>query len=371
MSGYLDKVIHAEEDPRLQGSHHHGGAVPVAIQRPPGITTLRQWGKLVIPSGKHAGKTYEETHQDGGYVHQIWNRRAVSGWLRSFQMYCRKRQKADPVQDHVETMTATAMLPPEVPTRTMATPKPINKPKNPPVKEPSSEGWTKIEKSSAKTNPNKRGAPPRLPTPSSIHSPKDFNDCVGGDGVTWTNRQGRKFHFMHFIDEATLFHLGAPCGRTVGEQIDFFETVWLQWAGPCKMLYLDPAGEYVNDAWHVFLQRERIRLSAAAGESHWQIMGRAEYHGRILQQMLTAMDLEESITSAEDFRKALPLRQVFAAKTSLRNVGGFTPEQAVMGKSRALPASLVTDQSAVSHSLGSLAESSSSEGVLQRQPTKT
>ena len=59
MSGYLDKVIHAEEDPRLQGSHHHGDAVPGAIQRPPGITTLRQWGKLVIPSGKHAGKTYE------------------------------------------------------------------------------------------------------------------------------------------------------------------------------------------------------------------------------------------------------------------------------------------------------------------------
>ena len=118
-------------------------------------------------------------------------------------------------------------------------------------------------------------------------------------------------------------------------------------------------------AWHVFLQREGIRLSVAAGESHWQI-GRAESHGRILQQMLTAMDLEGLITSAEDFKKAL--RQVFAVKNSLSNVG---PEQAVMGKSRALPASLVTDQSAVSHSLGSLAESSSSERVLQRQPTKT
>ena len=58
---------------------------------------------------------------------------------------------------------------------------------------------------------------------------------------------------------------------------------------------------------------------------------------------------------AEDFKKAL--RQVFAVKNSLSNVG---PEQAVMGKSRALPASLVTDQSAVSHSL---AESSSSEGI--------
>ena len=51
---------------------------------------------------------------------------------------------------------------------------------------------------------------PRLPTPSSIHSPKDFNDCVGGDGVTWTNRQGRKFHFMHFSLMRQLCFILAP-----------------------------------------------------------------------------------------------------------------------------------------------------------------
>ena len=66
MSGFLDKVIQAEEDPRLQGSHQHADTVPEVIQRPPGIMTLRQCGELVIPSGKHAGKTYAEAHKDLG-----------------------------------------------------------------------------------------------------------------------------------------------------------------------------------------------------------------------------------------------------------------------------------------------------------------
>ena len=149
---------------------------------------------------------------------------------------------------------------------------------------------------------------PKLPSPATIHSPKDFNDCVGGDGAYWVNGRGRRFHFMHFIDEATLFHLGAPSGRAVDDQIETFENIWLHWAGPCKELYLDPAGEYLNDRWHEFLQKEGIRLNVAAGESHWQI-GRVEAHGRIIKQMLTAMDAEEQISSQEDFRRCL--RHVF------------------------------------------------------------
>ena len=202
---------------------------------------------------------------------------------------------------------------------------------------------------------------PKLPNPATIYSPKGFNDCVGGDGAYWTNKQGRRFHFMHFIDEATLFHLGAPSGRSVEEQIETFESVWLEWAGPCKEMYLDPAGEYLNDRWHEFLQKEGIQLSVAAGESHWQV-GRVEAHGRIVKQMLTAMDVEESIVSPEDFRKCL--RQVFAAKNSLSAIAVYTPEQAVLGKARALPASLVSDSSAAAHSL---AESNSQEGIDFRE----
>lgn len=84
-----------EEDPGLRTNQHYANAVNTVINRPPGVTSLREWGEMRIPSGKYQGKTYEEAAQDYGYVNQIWNRRAVSGWLRSLQMYFRARRQAE------------------------------------------------------------------------------------------------------------------------------------------------------------------------------------------------------------------------------------------------------------------------------------
>ena len=50
---------------------------------------------------------------------------------------------------------------------------------------------------------------PLLARPGSIHRELDFNDEVGGDGAWWKNGRGKNFHFTHFIDEGTLFHVGA------------------------------------------------------------------------------------------------------------------------------------------------------------------
>ena len=61
---------------------------------------------------------------------------------------------------------------------------------------------------------NHRG--PKLANPSTIHEHRDFNDVVGCDGAYWKGSMGVTYHFLHFIDESTLFHLGALSGRTVG-----------------------------------------------------------------------------------------------------------------------------------------------------------
>ena len=79
--GYLDVPLTIEVDPNLRGAHQYPDTIQEDIQCPPGISTLRQWGQTKIPSRKHAGKSFEEAHADLGYVHQIWNRRAVSAWL--------------------------------------------------------------------------------------------------------------------------------------------------------------------------------------------------------------------------------------------------------------------------------------------------
>ena len=198
---------------------------------------------------------------------------------------------------------------------------------------------------------------PKKSQPGRIHDDLDFNDNVGADGAYWTNSSGRTFHFMHCIDELTLYQVGSLSARKVEDQIQTFLNSWVQWAGPCKTLYLDPAGEYVNDAWAAMLQGEGIRVSMTAAESHWQ-NGRAEVHGRIVKDMLSRMERERPIETADEFTQCL--RQAFAAKNSLSRVHGFTPEQCLLGKSRHLPGSLVSDAEAGSHCL---AESTLPEGI--------
>ena len=133
---------------------------------------------------------------------------------------------------------------------------------------------------------------PNLAHPGTIHGDLDFNDVVGADGAYWKSSLGETYHFMHFIDEGTLFHLGQLSGRTTEEQISTF----------CKTLYLDPAREYVGPKWNQHLQGENIKAVMAAGDSHWQI-GRAEIHGKIVKDMLTRMDREDPIKNASEFQR--------------------------------------------------------------------
>ena len=77
------------EDESLAMERDHQGAVSEHLKRPTGIQTLEQWGQVKAPAGKHKGRVFVEMLQDKGYVRQMWNRRGVASWVRSFQYYCR------------------------------------------------------------------------------------------------------------------------------------------------------------------------------------------------------------------------------------------------------------------------------------------
>ena len=202
---------------------------------------------------------------------------------------------------------------------------------------------------------------PKLTQPGRIHEDLDFNDLVGADGAYWRNKHGRVFHFMHFIDESTLFHVGALSERKVESQIQVYQEAWVHWAGPSRVLYLDPAGEYVSDSWAAHLQGDGTRVAMTAAEAHWQ-NGRCEAHGKIVKSMLTRMEKDMDIDTEAEFSRCL--RQVFSAKNSLSRVNGFTPKQCLLEKSKHLPGSLVSDENAGSHAL---AESNTPEGLHFRQ----
>ncbi|CAE7260010.1 GIP [Symbiodinium sp. CCMP2592] len=184
--------------------------------------------------------------------------------------------------------------------------------------------------------------------PAAIHLDADFGDVLGMDVAYWSGQSGHKYMFTHILDEATLFHQATATGRTMEDQYEVLTDSWNKWAGPCQLLYVDPAGEYVGEWWRERLQRDGVCAKVAAGESHWQV-GRVEAHGKILKAMLSRMDAETPITDDAEFRQCL--RVAVHAKNSLSRVRGFTPEQAVFGKSSRLPASLVSDELTASHAL--------------------
>ena len=192
--------------------------------------------------------------------------------------------------------------------------------------------------------------------PSAIHENLAFNTKVGMDLVTWRNAKGHDFHFVHFLDESTLFHLGSECRGGASEVMEHFETVWANWAGYPQEVYVDPGGEFVSDAFAVRMQETGVHVKMSASDSHWQL-GRTEIHGSTVKGMLSKMDLEKAIDSSLDFQAAL--RQVFHAKNTLCRADGYTPQQSVLGISPRLPGSLLSDSNAAPHAL---ADSATTEG---------
>ena len=185
-----------------------------------------------------------------------------------------------------------------------------------------------------------------LPQAGAIHEDIGFNHTLGIDGVTWTNANGTNFEFTHVIDEGTLFHVARPCGSDSTSQWTFLEEFWFSWAGYPKVLYVDPARGYLSEQWMDRTQEVGISLVVSARDSHWQL-GRVEAHGEVLKGMLSRMDAEKPINDAETFRKAL--NQACFAKNTLMRKSGYSPEQAVLGRSSRLPGSVLSADDSITH----------------------
>ena len=192
--------------------------------------------------------------------------------------------------------------------------------------------------------------------PAAIHDNISFNTKVGLDLASRKNAKGKEFSFVHFIDEGTMFHLGAECLQGTEGVMEHFENLWVNWAGYPQEVYVDPGGEFVSESWVTRMQEAGIKVHMSASDSHWQL-GRAEIHGSTVKQMLSRMDLEEPIESSVAFQRAL--RQVFHSKNTLSRIDGYTPQQAVLGIASKLPGSILSDGDASTHAL---ADSNTPEG---------
>ncbi len=183
--------------------------------------------------------------------------------------------------------------------------------------------------------------------PARLHEPKEFNDQVGLDGIFWTGIRGFQVQILHCIDEASLFHLARRIQtRNPDEAIVTWNEMWTSWAGNPKKVYSDPAGEFVSHPWKAMLQSKNIEQVICT--EAWQ-RGRVERHGYVLKQMLSRYDQDQPIENIQEFDQVL--LACCQAKNALTRQQGYSPEQIVLGKSIALPASLSSDDNAAAHSL--------------------
>jgi hypothetical protein len=51
---------------------------------------------------------------------------------------------------------------------------------------------------------------PKIARPCTIKHELGFSDKVCKDEITWTNQQGKTFHFYHLIDQATNYDATVP-----------------------------------------------------------------------------------------------------------------------------------------------------------------
>ena len=184
--------------------------------------------------------------------------------------------------------------------------------------------------------------------PGHIHGDIGFNNTIGMDSATWTSKTGQMYTFLHVVDEGTLFQTAAPSAQDVDSLIQTFQRIWLMWAGPPRTVYLDPASAYNSDQWQAKMQELDVRVKMIVAEAHWQL-GRAEAHGAVLKRMLSRMDHEMPIRTSAEFERALMM--ACSAKNSLSRAKGFSPEQAVLGISSHLPASITSCDELGSHAL--------------------
>ena len=189
--------------------------------------------------------------------------------------------------------------------------------------------------------------PPKHSRPATLKSMLDFNHKIYLDGVTWTNKQGKNFHFYHVLDAGSNYHMaiGAPA-KSSQDLISILSQHWISWAGPPAELVVDSGTEMNSEAFSAFCQRFNIRCTTTVPDAHWQ-SGKIERHGAFLETMLSRIDQEIPIHDYSSLQ--LSLNQCTHAKNALSIRHGFAPEIIVFGRHSRIPGSVLSDESRPAH----------------------
>ena len=206
-------------------------------------------------------------------------------------------------------------------------------------------------------------SPPKHARPATLKPLLDFNHKIYLDGVTWTNKAGKTFHFYHMLDAGSNYHVAIVSpSKTAEDLTHLLQMHWISWAGAPNEIVVDSATEMNSEVFGNFLQRFGIRSTTTCPEAHWQ-NGRIERHGSFVQSMLIKMDMESPILDYPSLQAAL--NQCTQAKNTLSVRHGYAPEIIVFGKHARIPGSVLNDESLPAHEMAMSEDTSMSSAEFK------
>ena len=172
------------------------------------------------------------------------------------------------------------------------------------------------------------------PTPKNcLPRAKSFNESVAVDLHQFKDGT----YMLHMIDEFSRYSVGALITTKKTEVfVKAFVINWARYFGYPRSLFFDNGGEFNSNLVREFAENFNINIITTAAYSPWS-NGTVERHNGILCLMIAK--LCETYPDFKDLDYMIAM--ACAAKNSLSNKNGFTPNQIVFGTNANYPSVLV------------------------------
>ena len=211
---------------------------------------------------------------------------------------------------------------------------------------------------------------PTCSMPAKVSRVWDFNERIGLDVKYLPGwKVNQRVPCVSIVDYASSLHVMAPIFERESAELikGVLRDAWINWAGPPKVLELDPSRPNLSDELAQFCQTLGIDIVHTAADAHWQL-GKVERQGQWFEQILTKVHEECPPNSAEQFVDNV--MQVQVAKNSLITVSGASPFQIVFGRNPRVPQDLMQDDVHVPAVDATLFENASQRAATIRQAAR-
>ena len=184
---------------------------------------------------------------------------------------------------------------------------------------------------------------PHASLPAKTSRIMEFNARVGMDVKYLPGwKPNQRVPCISIVDYASSLHIMAPIFQKENAELlkGVLRDSWIAWAGPPKVLELDPSRPNLSDALGEYCEGLGIDLLYTAADSHWQL-GKVERHGGWFEKIFSRVCEEHPPKNAEEFVDNVLQTQI--AKNTLITEAGASPFQIVFGRNPRIPQDLLQD----------------------------